>query len=336
MTFFKLSQTLRIRTTFVLLLALTVTACGNKASARRSAESTATTDSYSQEEVDSTLHTEQDHTPVRPDSFQAPAPVSESVASAPTFTAPLTQGSTQDSTNSPSNGATFDPFSDWDVSPQPPDADISPQNAFLTVCEGSAARGWETSDALLAAMGTEDCAIASKRLSKITELQIHKPAEETLSPTTLAVNLPISVDLEIIASAMPNLTKLTLTGRVIEDLSPVAKLTQLSELHISNTQTKNISPISGLVQLKRLDISYNQVNTIAPIAQLTQLKSINISHNPISDIGPLSVLYAPPRALEMIDLSHIQLDRTTCPPQLGDACEDPRIGYEEGLRSLPN
>ncbi|MEL6604022.1 MAG: leucine-rich repeat domain-containing protein [Cyanobacteria bacterium J06614_10] len=227
-------------------------------------------------------------------------------------------------------------MSDWDVSPQPPAANTSPQNTFLTVCEGGGNSGWETSDALLAAMGTEDCAIASKRLSKITELQIHQPAEETSPPTSLAVDLPISVDLEIIASAMPNLTKLTLTGRVIEDLSPVAKLTQLSELHISNTQTKDISPIADLVQLKRLDVSYNQINTIAPIAQLTQLKSINISHNPISDIGPLAVLYAPARALEMIDLSHIQLDRTTCPPQLGDACEDPRIGYEEGLRSLPN
>ncbi|MEL6453960.1 MAG: leucine-rich repeat domain-containing protein [Cyanobacteria bacterium J06623_5] len=343
MTVFKLSQTFGIQRISILLLSITVAACGSKTADYQSAEP-ASADSYGQAASTEAVDTATDTTPqveqarpsAHPHSLQSPAPTSESVASDPIFTEPITQDSHRDSGNPRSNGAAFDPLSDWDVSSQPPAVERSPKNAFEVVCKGGGDSGWETSDALLAAVGTEDCAIASKRLSQITNLQASTSEGNSPSPNSLTVDLPVSVDLDIIASAMPNLTKLNLTGRVIEDLSPVAKLTQLNELHISHTQTKDISPISGLVQLKRLDISYNQVDTIAPIQALTQLKSIDISHNPIADIGPLAVMYAPPRALEMIDLSNIQLDYTTCPPQLGDACEDPRIGYEEGLRSQPN
>ena len=42
-------------------------------------------------------------------------------------------------------------------------------------------------------------------------------------------------------------------------------------------------------------------------------------------------MYTPVRVLEFNGLSDIKLDRTTCPEQLGDACEDPNNGDEEGL-----
>lgn len=173
MTVFKLSQTFGIQRISILLLSITVAACGSKTADYQSAEP-ASADSYGQAASTEAVDTATDTTPqveqarpsAHPHSLQSPAPTSESVASDPIFTEPITQDSHRDSGNPRSNGAAFDPLSDWDVSSQPPAVERSPKNAFEVVCKGGGDSGWETSDALLAAVGTEDCAIASKRLSQ--------------------------------------------------------------------------------------------------------------------------------------------------------------------------
>lgn len=203
--------------------------------------------------------------------------------------------------------------------------------SFLEVCEGRSQEGWETVNALLAEVGTSDCAIAQTRLLTITDLRLSDPDMTELPITCLLIDLPQYAHMGVIASAMPNLTHLDLSHHQVADLAAIEMLTNLEVLNLSDTQIQDISPIAGLTQLTHLDISYNQIQDISAISSLTQLRAIDISHNPIENIRPLTVMYTPDRDLEFIGLSDIELDRTTCPYQLGDACEDPNIGDEEGL-----
>lgn len=207
----------------------------------------------------------------------------------------------------------------------------SDEVSFLEVCEGHSQEGWETVNALLAEVGTSDCAIAQTQLLTITDLHLSDPDMTELPITCLLINLPQYAHMGIIASAVPNLTHLDLSHHQVADLAAIETLTNLEVLNLSDTQITDISSIARLTQLTHLNISDNQIQDISAISSLTQLRSIDISHNPISNIRPLAVMYTPMRDIELIDLSDIELDRTTCPYQLGDACEDPNIGYEEGL-----
>ena len=74
------------------------------------------------------------------------------------------------------------------------------------------------------------------------------------------------------------------------DLSPLAGLTQLTNLELSFGKINNLSPLNGLTQLTNLDLVGNDISDLRPIAGLTQLKSLSIPFNPVSDFSPLTGL----------------------------------------------
>ena len=88
------------------------------------------------------------------------------------------------------------------------------------------------------------------------------------------------------------ITNLTLRCK-LNDLTPLASLTQLTqleELDIRNNQISDLTPLASLTQLRNLDISNNQISDLTPLANLTQLRDLNISDNQISDLTPLAGL----------------------------------------------
>ena len=199
---------------------------------------------------------------------------------------------------------------------------------FLGICEGVQAgfgyNGEETLRALLNEVETEDCELAQARLLTITDLRLSGPEMPETVITCLLINLPTYVDIGTIAAAMPNLTRLELSDRIIDDLTPIRDLTQLTELHLSNTQISDISPIAHLTKLTTLDISHNQVHDISPISNLANLQHINLAANPVRDISPLAVL---PREGASFNLNDVPFDLKTCPDTLTDTCEHPSVGY---------
>jgi internalin A len=52
----------------------------------------------------------------------------------------------------------------------------------------------------------------------------------------------------------------------------------------------DISPLANLTELTNLNISYNQINDISALASLTKLEALGMSLNQISDLSPLSAL----------------------------------------------
>ena len=96
-------------------------------------------------------------------------------------------------------------------------------------------------------------------------------------------------DLSPIAG-ITNLTDLHLEGNEITDLSPLAGLTRLTELSLPNNQISDVAALAGLKQLTELELQANKISDIRPLAGLKQLERLILERNEISDLSPLAGL----------------------------------------------
>ena len=86
-------------------------------------------------------------------------------------------------------------------------------------------------------------------------------------------------------------TTLSLHGREVTDLTPLAELTQLTELGIYETKVTDISPLAKLTKLTTLKIRDTLLNDITPLASLTDLRELELYGNwELTDITPLASL----------------------------------------------
>ena len=131
--------------------------------------------------------------------------------------------------------------------------------------------------------------------------QLELPADEPLTKdkmlllTRLDANHKGIVDITGLEFAT-NITILHLGGRNrITDLTPLANLINLVQLHVWHSHTKDtypvtdldISPLSGLINLKVLSLANNGISDITPLANLKNLRSLHLTHNHIEDFSPL-------------------------------------------------
>ena len=85
----------------------------------------------------------------------------------------------------------------------------------------------------------------------------------------------------------------------ISDLSPLAGLTNLTELRLRKTAISDISAIEGLTNLEVLNLGSNSISDLSPIADLTNLTHLSLYENFITDISAIEGL----TNLELLDLS---------------------------------
>lgn len=121
-------------------------------------------------------------------------------------------------------------------------------NSFSVLCKQKHALSKETQytvKILLQKAGTKNCDRAEKRLNKrsILDLSSHK----------------------------------------ISDLSPLARLTNLTELYLSYNQIKDLSPLSRLTNLSFLFLESNQIRDLSPLSKLTKLNWLFVGGNPINN-----------------------------------------------------
>lgn len=86
-------------------------------------------------------------------------------------------------------------------------------------------------------------------------------------------------------AGLTNLTELE--GISVSDISPLEGLTNLTVLSLRKNCISDISPLAGLTKLRRLFLSENRISDISPLAGLTNLTRLVLSGNSISDISPL-------------------------------------------------
>ena len=85
-----------------------------------------------------------------------------------------------------------------------------------------------------------------------------------------------------------NMQELDLSGNTyLQNLMPVARLTNLKTLNIANTEIGFLQPIQSLANLESLNLESTYINSIEPLREMTNLKYLNINHTPINDLTPL-------------------------------------------------
>lgn len=90
---------------------------------------------------------------------------------------------------------------------------------------------------------------------------------------------------------LQNLVHLFVDGNRIRDISPLAKLTNLTSLYLAdNRWIQDISALSGLDRLQTLLLSQNQIQDISPLARLSSLKYLRLGSNQIYNLQPLQNL----------------------------------------------
>lgn len=80
-------------------------------------------------------------------------------------------------------------------------------------------------------------------------------------------------------------------NKEIEDLKPLARLTNLTHLDCSNTNIKSLDGIQYLTGLQTLDCSNNDnINSLKPITGLVNLVSVNCGNTMVTSLAPLTYL----------------------------------------------
>ena len=76
----------------------------------------------------------------------------------------------------------------------------------------------------------------------------------------------------------------------VQDLRPIANLTNLRYLSFNRGPISDITPLAGLVNLETLSMWNNQIVDVSPLANLINLRVLQLPHNQIEDFSPLSGL----------------------------------------------
>lgn len=120
-------------------------------------------------------------------------------------------------------------------------------------------------------------------------------------------------NLEPLAS-LTNLQYLYLSNNSIEDLSILAQLEKLVTLHLANNNisTETLDNLSGLTSLVDLDLNNNHIASIDSLLYLYNLEHLLLENNDISDISSISVL----RKLETLTLSGNKISNISSLQQL--------------------
>ena len=89
------------------------------------------------------------------------------------------------------------------------------------------------------------------------------------------------------------LRELWISGYRINDITPLAKMTQLTKLNLNSNLVSDIAPLADL------RLADNYINDLKPLAGLTGLRVLRLSENRVTDIAPLAGLTA---------LQHVRFD----------------------------
>jgi internalin A len=75
-----------------------------------------------------------------------------------------------------------------------------------------------------------------------------------------------------------------------DDLSPIAKLTNVNDLNVSLSRVKDLHPIEGLKRMDRLDLSHTSItdDDLKSIAGLTNVEELWLNEDNISDLKPVA------------------------------------------------
>lgn len=105
----------------------------------------------------------------------------------------------------------------------------------------------------------------------------------------LSLENPVIKDLTPLTK-LSNLTDLKLSLFHVRDLTPLSKLKKLEKLSLSGCPSIDLKTAANLKQIKSLRLYKNQIRDLTPLAGLSTLEHFEMEEYQITDLGPLKKL----------------------------------------------
>ncbi|MEM6844300.1 MAG: leucine-rich repeat domain-containing protein [Bacteroidota bacterium] len=85
-----------------------------------------------------------------------------------------------------------------------------------------------------------------------------------------------------------NLTEIDISGNVaIQNLGPLANLTNLTKLSCENTNIRDLSSLGGMVNLEHLNLTGTQVDSLGALGNARNLRVLNLDKTRVTSLMPL-------------------------------------------------
>jgi len=119
-----------------------------------------------------------------------------------------------------------------------------------------------------------------------------KLGEKSFSPNESTVDASYSSVIDLSPAArLSDVTSLNLAGNGISDFSPLKKLTELTSLNLQATGLTDCSSLSTLTDLTELNLSGNAgLTDITPLVSCTKLTTLYLDETGVTDVSPLANL----------------------------------------------
>jgi len=88
-------------------------------------------------------------------------------------------------------------------------------------------------------------------------------------------------------------------NKYVQNIEPLAQLTNLKSLNLSKTSIDDLNPIRNLTELVELDLSYTKIKDLLPLKYSSKLVKLNLTQTEVADI---SVIQKMPK-LQYLELS---------------------------------
>ena len=79
-------------------------------------------------------------------------------------------------------------------------------------------------------------------------------------------------------------------GGWFSDLTPLAGLTKVTNLHLYRNNIADLEPVRNLTRLRFLDLRDNHITSLEPLRGLTSLEDLYIADNRITDFTPIDTI----------------------------------------------
>ncbi|MAN99242.1 leucine-rich repeat domain-containing protein [uncultured Roseovarius sp.] len=84
------------------------------------------------------------------------------------------------------------------------------------------------------------------------------------------------------ATALNSSNALTITGKTLSELGPLATLSHLTSLNLADNTITDVSALAALTQIITLDLSNNAITDVRPLAALERLTTLSMAGNPVT------------------------------------------------------
>jgi len=152
---------------------------------------------------------------------------------------------------------------------------------------------------LLESLAVDDVPADPAPIANLTSLELLKIGGNSSSDYAFLTSFPSLVELYVNDDTATTLgplghpaalTKLTVQGARLGDISAIAELDGLKEIRLHVPTAPSLEPLAGLMHLESLEVASSAISNLEPLSGLSSIKRLELTNDKIRDLSPLAGL----------------------------------------------